>query len=120
MELLSPIEKMEKFKKEAEHIPNFTIHTPPSWKEGKIDFVANHPLATKQYAVLEVARLLGITPGEIIGVGDGENDVRLLMACGLKVAVGNADEDVKAIADYIAPSVENDAIADIIEKFVIS
>jgi hydroxymethylpyrimidine pyrophosphatase-like HAD family hydrolase len=41
------------------------------------------------------------------------------MACGLKVAMGNAVADVKAIANYIAPSVEEDGIADVIEKFVL-
>lgn len=43
----------------------------------------------------------------------------LLMACGLRVAMGNAVEDLKAIADYIAPPVENDGVADVIEKFIL-
>jgi hydroxymethylpyrimidine pyrophosphatase-like HAD family hydrolase len=41
------------------------------------------------------------------------------MASGLKVAMGNAIKDLKAIADYIAPSVEEDGVADVIEKFVL-
>lgn len=41
------------------------------------------------------------------------------MACGLKVAMGNAVQDLKEIADYIAPSVDEDGIADVIEKFVL-
>ena len=62
---------------------------------------------------------LGINTHEIIGVGDGYNDFPLLMACGLKVAMGNAVEDLKAIADYIAPSVEEDGVADVIDKFIL-
>jgi len=41
------------------------------------------------------------------------------MACGLKVAMGNATEDLKEIADYIAPTVDEDGVADVIEKFVL-
>lgn len=41
------------------------------------------------------------------------------MACGFKVAMGNAVDEVKAIADYIAPPVEEDGVADVIEKFIL-
>jgi hypothetical protein len=41
------------------------------------------------------------------------------MACGLKVAVGNAVEELKEIADYIAPPLEEDGVADVINKFVL-
>ena len=75
--------------------------------------------ATKQHGILEVAKIMGISTHEIIGIGDASNDIPLLMACGLKVAIGNATEDVKAIADYIAPTVEEDGVADVIEKFIL-
>lgn len=75
--------------------------------------------ATKQHAILEVAKILGINTHEIIGIGDGYNDFPLLMACGLKVAMGNAVGDVKAIADYVAPSVEEDGVAEVINKFIL-
>ena len=76
--------------------------------------------ATKQHAVLKLAELLKIDQSEIIGVGDGYNDFSLLMACGLKVAMGNAVDELKAIADYVAPSVENDGLANVIEKYCLS
>lgn len=78
-----------------------------------------HPEATKQHSILEIAKILDITTHDIIGIGDGPNDFPLLMACGFKVAMGNAGEDLKAIADYIAPSVEEDGVADVIEKFIL-
>ena len=43
----------------------------------------------------------------------------LLMACGLKVAMGNGVPELKEIADYVAPSVDEDGISDVIEKFVL-
>jgi hydroxymethylpyrimidine pyrophosphatase-like HAD family hydrolase len=62
---------------------------------------------------------LHLKKDEIIGVGDGYNDFPLLMACGLKVAMGNAVPDLKEIADYIAPSVVEDGVVDIISKFIV-
>ncbi len=111
-------QQLQAFLKRTSHLSTISTHAIPSWKEGKIDFITNHALATKQHAVFEVSKLLGIKTDEIIGIGDGANDIPLLMACGMKVAVGNAVEDLKAIADYIAPSVEEDGIADVIEKFI--
>ena len=52
-------------------------------------------------------------------MGDGYNDFPLLMACGLKIAMGNAVPELKAIADFIAPSVEEDGVATVIEKFIL-
>ena len=67
-----------------------------------------------------VANLLKIKTTEIIGVGDGYNDFPMLLACGLKVAMDNANDDLKAIADYIAPSVDDDGVADVIEKYILN
>ena len=105
--------------KEVSSIPTIIAHKLPSWKKGQLTISITHSSATKQHAILEVAKILKIKTHEIIGVGDGYNDFPLLMACGLKVAMGNAVDDLKAIADYVAPSVEEDGVADVIEKFVL-
>ncbi|MDP3987767.1 MAG: HAD-IIB family hydrolase [Candidatus Levybacteria bacterium] len=101
------------------NIPTITIFKIPDWSGGeRVGIAVSHLHGTKQHGVLEVAKLLNINTHEIIGVGDGQNDFPLLMACGLKVAMGNAMSDLKEIADYIAPKVENDGVADVIEKFI--
>lgn len=102
------------------HIPTISAHKVLSWNPGEICLSISHVYATKQHAIFEVARMLGIETHEMIGVGEGPNDFPLLMACGLKVAMGNAVEDLKAIADYVAPTVEEDGVADVIEKFVLN
>jgi len=112
-------QKANMYVNKLSHIPTIYVHRLPSWKKDKIDININQASATKQHAILEVAKLLKIETHEIIGVGDGYNDFPLLMACGLKVAMGNAVDDLKEIADYIAPSVEEDGVADVIEKFVL-
>lgn len=83
------------------------------------DVYISNGKATKQHAVLKLAEILNISPHEIIGIGDGYNDFPLLMACGLKVAMGNAVPELKEIADYIAPPVEEDGVADVIERFIL-
>jgi HAD superfamily hydrolase (TIGR01484 family) len=87
--------------------------------EGKdfVDIYITNALATKNHAVLRVAEILGISTKEIIGIGDHYNDIPLLKACGLKVAMGNAVNDLKKIADYIAPTVNEDGIVNVIQKF---
>lgn len=102
------------------HIPTITAHTVTSWTAGRVDVLINHAEATKQHGIFEVAKILGIETHEIIGIGDGGNDFPLLMACGLKVAMGNASDDLKAIADYVAPTVEDDGVAHVIEKFILN
>ncbi len=100
-------------------IKTVSVHTVHSWTRGRVDVMINHTSATKQHGILEFAKLLGLNTHEIIGVGDGNNDFPLLMACGLKVAMGNASDDLKAIADYVAPTVDEDGVADVIEKFIL-
>lgn len=49
--------------------------------------------------------------------GDGENDIPMLQKAGVGVAVANAKENVKAAADYIAPSVDEDGVAEALKHF---
>lgn len=113
------IEDSKKFIKEIDHMPTIADYQVISWENGKIDLVITHAEATKQHGIWEVAKILNISTDDIIGVGDGYNDFPLLMACGLKVAMGNAVDDLKQIADYIAPSVDEDGVADVINKFIL-
>lgn len=101
------------------HISTITHHKIVSWNKGETGLMITHAVATKQHAIYEMAKILKIETHEIIGVGDGYNDFPLLMACGLKIAMGNAVDDLKAIADYIAPPVEKDGVVDIINKFIL-
>lgn len=48
------------------------------------------------------------------------NDHSLLCAYRLKIAMGNAAPELKAIADFIAPSIEEDGVATVIEKFILN
>ncbi len=85
---------------------------------GMVGMYITHSQATKQHGVFEFSKVAGVPLQNIAGVGDDENDFPLLMACGYKVAMGNAVSSLKDIADYIAPSVEEDGAVQVIEKIL--
>jgi hydroxymethylpyrimidine pyrophosphatase-like HAD family hydrolase len=112
-------ENVQKIMKAFENHPRLTTNRMLGKDLGTESVEVINSKATKQFGIYEVAKLLKIETHEIIGVGDGYNDFPLLMACGLKVAMGNAVPELKAIADFIAPSVQEDGLATVIEKFIL-
>jgi len=88
-----------------------------SWTKRRLDIHVTHKQATKEHSIKELLKILKVKPGEVIGVGDANNDLPLLHSVGLKIAMGNAEPKLKKIADYIAPSVENDGLVWVIKKF---
>jgi len=105
---------------EAEKITGASAHRMLSWDKEYVWIDVTSEKATKLHGITEVAKRLGISTHEMIGVGDGYNDFPLLMACGLKIAMGNAVPELKAIADFVAPPVEEDGVATVIEKFILT
>lgn len=75
--------------------------------------------STKGKALQFIARYLNIELSEFIGIGDSYNDLEFIKLCGLKVAMSNATPDLKAIADYIAPSYKEDGVADVLERYIL-
>lgn len=74
--------------------------------------------ASKEFGIRYVQKKLKIEKSETIGVGDMLNDLPIFKAVGLKIAMGNAHEDLKRKADYIVPSVYEDGLVEVIEKYV--
>lgn len=73
----------------------------------------------KGNAMLRLGQLLGIKREEIMACGDGMNDIAMLKAVGLGVAMENAEPEVKEAADYITASNDEDGVAKAIEKFAL-
>lgn len=61
---------------------------------------------------------LGITRDEVICCGDGYNDKTMIEFAGLGVAMANARDEVKAVADYVTSSNDEDGIVQVIEKYI--
>ena len=64
--------------------------------------------------------ILGISTAEMMAVGDSPNDIAMLKASGTPVAVGNAKDEVKAVACYIAPENYRHGVADAVRHFVLN
>ena len=71
--------------------------------------------ASKGRALAELARHLNIRKEEIACIGDGENDLSMFEAAGLRIAMGNAVEDLKKQADHVTDSNARDGAAKAVE-----
>lgn len=74
--------------------------------------------ATKLHGIVKVFEMLGISREQTVGVGDSYNDFPLLEAAGLKIAMENAHDELKAVADVIIPSHEADGVAYLIDNLL--
>jgi hypothetical protein len=71
----------------------------------------------KDKALAQLLEKLGVLREELVACGDGMNDIPMLKFAGLAVAMENAYPEVKEYADYIAPSNDNNGIADVVDNF---
>ena len=73
---------------------------------------------TKEKAITEICHVCKFAPENIIAFGDDFVDIGMLKLCGIGIAMGNAIQDVKQIADVVIGTNDNDGIADyLIETF---
>ncbi len=114
-----PNNTVETIIKDLERVPNIAIHMAVGYTPDTTDLHITNIYASKKHAIEVLKNMLGVKTEEIIGIGDSYNDLALFESVGLRVAMGNAVPELKAMADYIAPSVEEDGVADVIEKFVL-
>jgi hydroxymethylpyrimidine pyrophosphatase-like HAD family hydrolase len=99
-------------------IPGVTASDVLSWTGHGLDIHITHSNATKGHAVARLRKILGVSKAETIGVGDNNNDVHLFKEVGRKVAMDNATDMLKALADTICGPVESDGLATFIEEVV--
>ena len=65
----------------------------------------------KGQGLIDTCRALGIDPCDAVAFGDAQNDIPMLKAAGIGVAMGNATQAVKAAADQVTDSNNEDGIA---------
>lgn len=76
------------------------------------------PAVNKGTSLVRVAEDMGILPEEILAVGDSENDLEFLKVAGVKVAVANAEPELKSIADYVTKKPYGDGVKEALERFL--
>lgn len=111
------------------------LHESEAQMSALIDFLGKHPAAqnfsfirsekiiyeilpkgvSKGSVLCKMAELFGINPKKTIAVGDYYNDISMIKAAGLGIAVANAVDEAKNAADYITVSNNEDAIYAIID-----
>lgn len=74
----------------------------------------------KGFSMRLIGEMLGLEKEQIMGIGDQENDLSLVENAGLGVAMANAIAPVKAAADYITKSNDENGVAHAIRKFVLN
>lgn len=95
-------------------LPNATITT--SFKN---NMEIGGPTTSKAEALRQLGRLLGVHKDEMLAAGDSPNDMAMLKEAGIAVVMGNGEEEVKAVADYITSDNDHDGVGEAVEKFVL-
>lgn len=75
--------------------------------------------ANKGVGLRKLAEILGVNPDATMAIGDTENDLAIIEAAGIGVAMGNATDAVKARADYVTTTNTKDGVAAVIEHFIL-
>ena len=73
--------------------------------------------ATKGGGLRFLCRHLGLEISESMAFGDGSNDRSMIEAAGIGVVMANGDPELKAVADYVTDTNDNDGVAKAIERF---
>jgi Cof subfamily protein (haloacid dehalogenase superfamily) len=87
------------------HFPIYMTYSAPPY----LEITSIH--ATKGEAIQRLAAQLNIDLKRILAIGDSRNDLSMFEIVGKRVAMGNAVPEIKAVADLIAPSNDQDGVA---------
>jgi Cof subfamily protein (haloacid dehalogenase superfamily) len=77
------------------------------------------PGVSKGEALRAMLEMLRVSATETIAVGDNWNDLEMIEAAGLGIAMGNAPEGVRARADYVCGTAEEEGLKDVLQRFVL-
>ena len=85
------------------------------WGSHGVDIIATE--GGKAVGMKFFGELLGILPEEMMAFGDAQNDLDMIEYAGIGVAMGNAEDELKQIADYVTADVEGDGVLKALQKF---
>lgn len=132
LELIESLEELEEeitkilWYDEVERINEMLASIPGVFQNESVVYHTSRPYflefvdkgASKAIAIEVLSQNYQIEREQVIAIGDSYNDESMLEYAGLGVAMGNAPEDIKAIADVITASCDEDGVAAAIEKYV--
>ncbi len=98
-----------------EYINCFTIRN-IKYKGSSMEVFAKR--ASKWNALRFLARKYAVQPSEIIAIGDDVNDIEMISNAGIGIAMQNAFDEVKKVADYVTASRDENGVVKAIDKFL--
>ena len=101
------------------HGVSATTNSGPLCEELLEEVQVTHCDADIDGALTQLQRMLDVEPEETLAIGDGENDLYLFEHAGLKIAMGNADDILKAEADEVVSGLEDNGFVEAMNRFVI-
>lgn len=102
---LGPKEELAAALEPIRLLPHITITS-----SGPDNFEIMPENVNKGRALLRVGEILGISAEEMIAIGDSDNDASMLRVSGMPVAMGNADDALKKLANYITSDCDHDGV----------
>ena len=87
------------------------------WNDRGVDLILNG--GGKVAGIRYVIEREGILPEECLAFGDAENDIDMLEFCGIGVAMGNAQDKVKEIADHVTTDIDRDGIQNALRFYAV-
>lgn len=78
---------------------------------------AMHPDASKSNAIRFIMNMYGLQQHEVIAIGDNYNDKGMIEFAGTGIAMGNAPEEIKAVADFVTDTNNHDGVAKALDHF---
>lgn len=110
---------------DEEQLNEFETYIPEEWRDEFYVVRSQKYLVevltkgvNKAFGLEKLAQKLNIQPSEIAAIGDAANDIEMLEYAGLAVAMGNASEEVKAIADIVTDTNENNGVIKAIDQLI--
>ncbi|MDU8925068.1 Cof-type HAD-IIB family hydrolase [Pasteurellaceae bacterium LIM206] len=84
------------------------------WDKDSVDLFDKH--GSKARGIVSVVNYLGLKMENVMAFGDGLNDLEMLQTVGVGVAMGNACEQLKAVADFVTDHIEENGIYNFLVK----
>ncbi|MBR0385660.1 MAG: HAD-IIB family hydrolase, partial [Erysipelotrichaceae bacterium] len=106
--------KGHKLKETIDMFPHLKV---TYWTENGVDMICSD--GSKASGISHVLEHYGITSEEMMAFGDANNDLEMLQMAGIGVCMGDGEEEVRNIADYITETTENDGIYQALKYYCI-
>jgi hypothetical protein len=106
---------------QIKEIDGVVVNVGPGHRDmpGHTDIQVHHELAGKYYGVNALKKIVHSDSAHTLAIGDSNNDIPLFENARVKVAMGNAIPELKALADHVVAPIDQHGFAEAMERFVL-